>query len=160
MPFCPSQTTIWGAGIWSNRVIQPSLFSQGTQPHEITCSSDLTIKQTMLPTRMPSTTRIDWGELSCWGLGLMFQHQAIWERQLRDVTLITAVSSSWDFLPSNHETKRSSNKLLERSVLFLMLLTLHFGQYQRCVPAAVRPRFWSFELHVGHWYLYVLFSSN
>ena len=29
--------------------------------------------------------------------------------------------------------------------------SLHFGQSQRCVPAAVNPRFWSFVLHAGQY---------
>lgn len=147
MPFWPSQTTTTGAGRTSSVVVHVVLLSQPAQCQFVATEGVRATWQTRLPTLVASMRTTESTSPVGTGLGTTSQHQATCLRQVRS----GIPSSAWDRLPSSQATKRCSVCALLRSDLGLVMLLLHVGQSQRCVPAAVNPRFWSFVLHVGQY---------
>jgi hypothetical protein len=101
------------------------------------------MRQTRLPTPIPSSRITGYTSPVCSGYGATLQHHAVWLRQARSVTPSGGLISVCDCLPSSQPTNRSSVNAWLRSVRNLTWVLLQFGQRQRCVPAGVLPHFCS-----------------
>ena len=149
IPFWPSQTATMGGGSLHNNLSHVVPASYGTQHQPTTYSGVRAIRQTWLPTRIPSRSRMVYTSPLSTGLGAISQHHSVCLRQVR----AEMPSSSWDFLPRSQVTKRSSTNAWLRSARGFVALLLQVTHSQRWVPALVRPRFCRVLPHVGQRYL-------
>ena len=142
------------------------LLSYGTHSQPITWVVVRAIKQTYDPIRIPSMMTAWWiSPVSTRRAKLgVSQHQAVFRRNWRAERLAWAAMSFWVCLPSSHLLWSLATLLARKSWRGLVALALQGRHFQRCVPAAVKPRFCSLPLHVKQYrnpcFFYGLFHRH
>ena len=161
-----SQTTTVGGGNISMSWDQYWLLSYGTHSQLITWAVVRAMRQTYGPIRIPSMMTAWWTSpvSTSWAKLGVSQHQAVLRRNWRAERLALAATSFWVCLPSSHLLWSLATLLCRKSCRGLVVLLLQGMHFQRRVPAAVKPHFWSLALHVKQYrnpcFFYALFALH